>query len=168
VPNLLVAENWASYRTIDALAGLFVVFALIAAQGWSRALRLRRAVPVLCALAVASSAYCASSNVTTEFAVPQSTELMMVQSALLHINFPPGARPCFNMPDWTEAIAPVGRYDEFGALSTGQAWVPSAMAYLILHGRWSPYAALFTVTQKVPTTVTPGCTAVDLRGVFAQ
>ncbi len=168
VPNLLVAENWASYRTIDALAGLFVVFAVIAALGWGRALRLRQAVPILCAGLVASAAWCASSNVTNEFAVPQSTELTMVQSALLHTNFPPGARPCFNMPNWTEAIAPVGRYDEFGALSTSQGWVPSAMAYLILHGRWSPNAALFTVANNVPTSVTPGCTVVDLRAVFSQ
>jgi hypothetical protein len=42
------------------------------------------------------------------------------------------------------------------------------MAYLILHGRWSPNAALFTVANNVPTSVTPGCTVVDLRAVFSQ
>ncbi len=167
IPNLLVAENWASYRTQDALAGLFVLFGIVAVLGWVRVLRLGRLVPGLCVAAVGIAAWCAASNVMNEFAVPQAREYRIVQTALLHMTFPAGARPCFNLPVWTETLAPVARYDEFGVLSTSVPWVPASMAWLILRQRHSPDAALFTIQANVPTSVAAGCTVVDLRAILA-
>lgn len=168
VPNLMVAENWASYRTQDALAGLFVLFAVIAALGWVGLLRLKRGVPLLCVVSVAGAAWLATSNINTEFVRPQTMEYRMVQAALLHMAFTPLVHPCFNLAVWSESLAPISRYDEFGALSSAEPWVPAPMAYLILQTHSPSSAALFTQADNVPVSVMPGCTVVNLRALFAK
>jgi hypothetical protein len=140
-PNLLVAENWASYRTISALSGLCVVYTFLALQGFARVRPLRVGERFLTPLLGGAAVVClllASRQVQIYFAGPQSRELerlgrQLRQSDLARAKGVYLIRP--RRPAYAER-----RYDEFGTPSSMQDWVPKPMVYLVLREidpRWA-------------------------------
>jgi hypothetical protein len=133
LPNLLVSESWASYRTIAGLTGLCVVYAFLALQGyctiipWYRAYRLPS---LILACAAIACTLLASWQVQVYFACPQVKELewvrrQMRQNVLAQASSVYLIRP--HSPEWQGK-----RYDEFGQPSTCQEWVPKPLIYLVL------------------------------------
>ena len=170
VPNLVVAENWASYRTQVALTGLILIFAIIAFAGWVRFLKARRFVPILCMIAVAGSAMAASRNVTAEFAVPEAIEYHLIENALLRTKFSQNDQICFDLARWQESFAPISRYDEFGTVSSSETWVPASMSWLILTEHHSAHAGIFMDTDRKPPkmVVFPGCKEINLNAILSR
>ncbi len=168
VPNLVIAENWASYRTQVGLTGLIFIFSIIAFVGWMQFFKACRLIPVLCLIAITGGALAANRNVTAGFAVPQAIEYGLIESALLRTQFNPDDRICFNLPQKAKAFAKIVRYDEFGTLSSMANWVPFQMAWLILKKHHSNYANLFAVDYSNPKigTIIPDYKKIDLDEIL--
>ncbi len=166
-PNLLVAENWASYRTQVGLAGLILICVIIAIVGWMRFLQAHRLVPALCLIAIVGAALAAERNVITEFAVPQAIEYHLVKNAVLREEFKQTDKIYFKCARWS-IFSPIARYDEFGLASSAAAWGPPAMLWLILKEHHSSSADLFALdSPSLLKTPSPGCKIIDMDAIVA-
>lgn len=150
-PNLMVAESWASYRTLYALSALMMLYFFSAIQGIAQKLAVSKNI-VTGALFTAAlvSLVCANQNVSTYLAEPQSKELALLryrlnckQPSFNHLNAqltPPKDKSPFDIwkydkkmlaPSWYEFLAPAAYYDEFGRASSARPYVAKAMVGLL-------------------------------------
>ena len=117
LPNLVVAENWASYRTLCGLSAVVVVYFYLAMQGYLKLLRRFRPMPPTAAfLAVPALVACmlANYNVQTYFAWPLSRERAWIREQLEKTDLK-NAKGIYVFPaEWHHSLAPGVRYDEFG------------------------------------------------------
>jgi len=153
-PNLIVAESWASYRTLYALAALMMLYFFCAIQGIAAKLSVGKNVVTgtLFAAAVLSLAF-ANQNVATYIAGPQTRELALLRyrlndkrssNLLTHLSDqlqPPKNKGPFDIwsydsktvtQNWNETLAPAAYYDEFGRPSSSRPFVAKAMVELLL------------------------------------
>jgi hypothetical protein len=142
LPNLLTAENWASYRSQIALVSLLALYLILALQGWWKLAiqtvgHIRESfVPAwLVMVAALASAAMASYFVTAYFAWPQTLELKLVQGLLDNGTVATAHRIVIIPPDWSDTPAPGIRYDEFGQPSTNKPWAAHSIVELILRER---------------------------------
>jgi hypothetical protein len=161
LPNLLVAENWSSYRTQIAISSLVLFYAVIALVGWLRFCKLQRVLPVCLAIAVITCAGLANRNMMVEFVLPQVLEYRIASDALQNIEFGEAKDVYFILARDSDALAPVVRYDEFGHPSLASPWVPQAMAWLILKEKHSPFADRVFSRSTVVDSAPPGSTVID-------
>jgi len=139
LPNLLVAENWSSYRTQVALTSLILLYASMGMLGWLDLLRLRKITTGCVLTGIALVSFMAATTVTREFALPQKEEWMLVANAIEQAassqQSPATAsrHVYFRLASYRDSLAPVVRYGEFGLPSTSQPWVPTSMAWLMAH-----------------------------------
>jgi hypothetical protein len=163
LPNLLVAEDWASYRTQPALAALLLLYAAIALFGWLRALRIVRAAPAFALAGLLFCAVVAHRNVVLGFVAPQVKELRMVSAYLQQRQYLQGTSRLYFVPaPWQDSMAPFIRYDEFGTLSSSERWVLQGMVWLILTARHAPTAVLASTAQVGPIADAPiGATVIS-------
>jgi len=151
-PNLLVAESWASYRTLYALSTLSMLYFFCAAQGFSQRFKMKTSVVTGALFAAALiSLFAANRNIAIYLAEPQSKELALLRyrlncspSALEHLEDqlnPPKDHSPFDIwkydtkmlaPSWYEYLAPAAYYDEFGRASSARPYVARAMVGLLL------------------------------------
>lgn len=169
LPNLLVAENWASYRTQVALTSLLLVYAALAFVGWLRVFHKAAWLPAVMAAMTALCVLLANRNVMLYFVIPQSIEYRLFERALADLHNP--STPEIKRLDFYTArrwsLTDFARYDEFGLLSNSAAWVPPAMAWLILSSQGSPLADLpMQVVPRGMSPVTPGSQLIDLDVVM--
>lgn len=164
LPNLIVSENWSSYRTQSGITSIVLFYAVLALIGWMQTFRTSHLIPACAVLAVFACAASASRNVLLEFAVPQVVEYNMVAHALSDTKLHDAKGLYFYQPKWPEdKFAKAQRYDEFGILSSYAAWVPQCMAWLILHNSQSPDAdRLFESSLVGRGPVPAGYTVIDL------
>jgi hypothetical protein len=145
IPNLVVREDVAFYRTQSAMTSLIALYACLGVVGFWVTVRdwLRARVTgtslaawgygaaVVSCAAVAVSVVVAASNVLTYFIEPQSTELRLLRSQIAAT--PTGAaRIAFVQTGEQQGMTKVVRYDEFGLPSSAQPWVPVPAVMLIL------------------------------------
>lgn len=180
LPNLIVAESWASYRTRGALAAAVALLLLVALSGLVQRLRLgelpRRygSVALLLGLVVLGVSL-NQFHITHYFVVPFEVEWRVVRQELAQASASAKRPPqelVFLMPPQERPLPRLSFYDEFGHLSTARQWVPEAMCHLVLR-ELSPKeeAALRTVRF---TLVPPGkpapapredCWVIDARKI---
>lgn len=134
VPNLIVAEDWGSYRTTPALAGVILVALLILVVGpVGNLLRRRVAAPALLPLLIAPLALSAAADVTQTYAAPSSAEYLLLREAMIRAldQIPDGSRPatvCIVPASWQSTLSPISRYDEFGVVSSS---VPDVLQAIV-------------------------------------
>jgi hypothetical protein len=128
LPNLLVAESWATYRTTIALSSLFVLYAIFALEGFHKKIFGEKYYPVLAktivALSVISSCV-AFHNVFAYFAFPQALELSLLR-VMNSINCPVSA-----LLEYKKELAPGVRYDEFGCSSVKKDYLRNPVLYVV-------------------------------------
>jgi hypothetical protein len=181
LPNLVVAENSATYRIQVSLSALIALYVSLGALGIWLTIRdwlqprvtrqtlvaAERASVAVAVAFVATSAYMAAKNVTTLFVEPQSTELRMIRSQLA--SFPPGVKHIgFVQIDPYQGMSTFVPGDEFGLPSSAQPWTPEASVLLILReeGRLAPDA--HPAVDPLPsytTTLPKDEPVVDVRGL---
>lgn len=171
LPNLIVDENWASYRTQSALSSLLILYAAVALFAWLRQFRMLRLAPAIALVAILSSAGVARNNVITEFVNPQTKELKLVSRYLkMHLDNLNGAKQIYIVPShWQESLAPVVRYDEFGMPSSADQWVPKGMVWLLLKSEHEPTAAKLSTAKVGRLSAAPkGSTVIDLAQAISS
>lgn len=131
LPNLVIEENWASYRTECALAALIVLYAFLALLGYRQILLRSVREPVISALigacAVASVAV-AFYNVSVYFAVPNQLEFEVLQGQL---NRDTGDKRSFSDVAFKEDLLAPAKYFEFGQPSSSMGFLAESMDYLL-------------------------------------
>jgi hypothetical protein len=135
LPNLVVAENWSSYRTQSALTSLIVLYAFFALWGYYKILArmvsfalFTRWIGVIAFL----SGLLAAWNVSAYFAIPQYRELTVLRNQLAQFEMMQAHSLVIRCARAEDLLAPSRRYDEFGAPSSSQPWASGPMAYLLL------------------------------------
>jgi len=167
IPSLVVAENWATYRSLSSLTSLLVVLMCLALRGYVRCLRCRLfpgylnliggCVAVVCAV---SAAY----HVHTYFVVPQSRELAVMRDELM--------RKPLSQVDGIYVIgskkgntlAPLQRY-EFGLPSSSDTVTARDMALLLIRQGGMGDAGLPVTAVSADAPLDPPLTdlVVDMR-----
>ena len=119
VPNLAIAENWASYRTTAALSAILVLYAVFAMYGFYKAFLREKhyfVLPRVLAVLAVISCTVVFRNVFIYFAFPQAIEMRLLRSTMHSELFHKKI-----LPLWAQlAFAPRLRYDEFGCSSMSQ------------------------------------------------
>ncbi len=174
LPNLVVADDWASYRTLLALGPLIALYFVLAVIGFislmdyvSLAQWKATAIAFTLGFFAVYSSMSAASNVTLEFALPQYAELQLVRSQLKPVMQRHPQSIYFISPTKADSIAPVVRYDEFGLPSSYQVWAPQGMVYLTLQ-QSDPADKTVTVmiiTASDSKNLPAGSFVVDMRSL---
>ena len=193
LPNLVVAESWAAYRTQVAVSSLIALYACFGAiaiwltlRDWLKARISRQALLAserlalsLSVLFVAVSVVVAAKNVLTLFVEPHITEQRLLRSQVAAL--PNGVqRVAFVLTDpftedgrWPttsrEGMSNLVVYDEFGLPSSDLPWTLEPALYLVLHeeGRLTltgPHPAV-DVYQSGSAVFPKGEPVIDLRGL---
>jgi hypothetical protein len=114
-PNLIVAENWATYRTEVALTSLFTLYAGIAFITYFRRLGAALLLPFGLFVLVSVAAINAYQNVKYEFVLPQVAELRELGAYLSKHPDLSAAKSFYIVPAPQKSkFAAFVRYDEFG------------------------------------------------------
>jgi len=174
LPNLVVEENWASYRTLVALDTLVLVYLALALWGYWQAFRwpaAARSLTALVSVAAIMSTGLAAHNVRTYFTIPQERELTFLRAHLIPVNLARSARLYLIGCTWQNSLAPKVRYDEFGLPSSAAPWAPRPMAYLVLQELAPEYRSL--PIDVVPASAAseappPRALVIDMRGSGAN
>jgi hypothetical protein len=178
LPNLVVAENFASFRTrpgIEALLALYFCLGALgiwlAVRGWLEPrvshgvlLASERLAVAAALLFVATSVVAATKNVATLFVLPHITEQRILRSQVAAL--PTGAqRIAFVVTPYRGGTTNLVLYDEFGDPSSNAQWTlePSVDLYLREEGRlFEP--PLVDVVQPY-STAPKNEPVIDLRGL---
>jgi hypothetical protein len=167
LPNLVIAENFASYRTQTALTSLLSFYFFFACLGFSQLWR-KHGKTVLTAglaLVILFTGVMAAYQVNLEFVIPQSVELAYIKSRLQPEALAQARSIYFIAPHWSDSIAPVIRYDEFGLISSFAEWVPLSLTRLILRetSPTSSNLSIMVVKGEWSGVPPPRSVVVDMR-----
>jgi hypothetical protein len=130
LPNLVIAENWPSFRSQIALSPLILAYAAIALRtvaGASHVRAYRLGLAMLVGIGVGSAAW----NVHVLFAAPQSREWDLVRREVAALG-PEPRRLHTIRAHYLDGFAPGLTYDEFGRPSLSSPWAAVDMPYLAL------------------------------------
>lgn len=165
LPNLIVKEDWASYRTQVALTSLLTLYGLIAVVAYCKLFRLRRILPVIMLLTILLCAWVAHENSMTELVNPQVKEFKIIADYVSEKSNIRHANEIYIVPSiWKESLAPVVRYDEFGILSSSNTWRSVGMIWVILRREHARNVEAIAKARAGTLAQAPeGATVVNLR-----
>jgi hypothetical protein len=178
LPNLLVAEDWASYRTTIALGALIVLYLVLAIQGFVDPWKRQRANPrawiwkvavalSLCTIALIFALQ-AQKTTSTEFVMVSTREARYLNQRLAVVQATHPTTIYMVLSSWQDSPVPIVRYDEFGTLTSEQPWTAQPMVSMILEQ--DGYSGAFTTTvilvePGAVTSLPPGSIVIDMRGI---
>jgi hypothetical protein len=172
LPNLLVNEDWSSFRTLtgmEMIAALGAGGGLIALSQVKGVHWIRLATLATLMLAVAFLGLAAYMT-NVEFAIPQMAELDFATRQLVAQDQPGAVEVIVFQPKNSDTIAPIAISDEFGVSSTSANWAPAPLVHLVLSERHSANRDLPVVL--VPpgqyTQVPSAAIVVDMRDFPAR
>jgi hypothetical protein len=178
LPNLLVAENWASYRTTIALGALIVLYLVLAIQGFVDPWKRQRANPrakiwriavaiSLCTIALIFGLQ-AQKTTSTEFVMVSTEEARYLNQRLAIVRATHATTIYMVLSSWSDSPVPIVRYDEFGTLTSEQSWTPQPMVSTILEedGYSSAFSTTVIVVSPAAVAGLPkGSIVIDMRGI---
>jgi hypothetical protein len=150
LPNLAIAENFATYRTQVAMAALIFFYCGLAITGFAQTCFRNISATVYSASLVAFcllNLLAAHYHVQNFFVTPQILELNLLK-AQLHGDFGPELQKKPQFLTREDSFAPFTRYDEFGLPSMAQTWVPEPACFLITREEGHGTAGLATTTTN--------------------
>lgn len=161
MPNLIVQEDWASYRTQVALTSLITLYGIIALYEYIRLFRLIRLLPIIMIGILVICAYISHKNIMLEFVYPQTNEIKLVSRYLSNKKDLANAKHIYIVPSsWKDSLAPISRYDEFGIPSSSNTWSPPGMVWLILRKEHAPSVKALANATVGPLALAPKGTTI--------
>lgn len=166
-PNLVVEENWATYRSLSSLTSVVVVLMCLALRGYIRHLNFR--LPFICAnlvvgCAAAFSAMSAAYHVRTYFVAPQAQELAVLRNALMKKPLSQVQGIYVIGSKKGDTLAPLQRY-EFGLPSSSDTVTARDMAVLLMReeGVKEVHLPVTSVAADATLNPPPADLVVDMR-----
>lgn len=170
LPNLLIADNWSSFRTQVALSMLVVIVMAGAVMGLARSLSsgARKRAATLAPAAAMVAALIAVQHLVVLFVMPNTVERELVGRQLAAV--PDGATIYTLQSQWYNTSAPTVYYDEFGAPSTSHPWMPVPYLSILLRDQLggSVIRPIETITRDQLEQLEPGSHVVDLETLLAD
>jgi hypothetical protein len=166
LPNLLTAENWPSYRTQLALTSLVLLYTFFALCGYARLMCRQIAaqvITVVLGVAALGTMLLAAHNVQTYFAFPLSLELRLIRSQLTSGNLRQARSIYVIGLKWTDSIAPLARYDEFGLPFSAEPWGSEQAVHVLLRELGYPGMSVKVAPVGGPIKPPDGALVVDMR-----
>jgi hypothetical protein len=166
LPNLLTAENWPSYRTQLALTSLVLLYTFFALCGYARLMCRQIAaqvITVVLGVAALGTMLLAAHNVQTYFAFPLSLELRLMKSQLTSGNLRQARSIYVIGLKWTDSIAPLARYDEFGLPFSAEPWGSEQAVHVLLRELGYPGMSVKVAPVGGPIKPPDGALVVDMR-----
>ena len=166
-PNLVVAENWATYRSLSSLTSVVIVLMCLALRGYVRHLDFRLS-PICVRLVVgclaAFSAVSAAYHVRTYFVMPQSRELAIMRDELMKKPLSQVHNISVIASRKGDTLAPLQRY-EFGLPSSSDTVTARGMAILLISegGAKDVHLPVTAVAADAPLDPSPTDLVVDMR-----
>ena len=166
-PNLVIAENWATYRTLSSLSSVVVVLMCLASRGYARRLDFRLS-PVCVnwgvGCVVAFSAVAAAYHVRTYFVAPQSQELAIMHDELMKNPLSQVRGISVIGSRKGDTLAPLQRY-EFGLPSSSDTVTARDMAILLIGegGAKDVHLPVTAIAADAPLNPSPTDLVVDMR-----
>jgi len=173
LPNLVVVESWASYRTLVALTALLVFYVFLALHGYLQVLRTfsaqfrqRILVCVVTSWAIFSG-FIATRNLVRYFVEPQAIEYHLLKGQLRKIDLATVQTIYFIRPNWYDGVTSVVRYDEFGLPSSCQPWVPEVMVKCAIReiGGDANRITVVHFSQDEAGKIPPGAIVIDMKSL---
>jgi hypothetical protein len=173
LPNLVVVESWASYRTLVALTALLAFYVFLALHGYLQVLRAvstqfhqRMVLGVVVVWAVFSG-FVASRNLVRYFVEPQAIEYHLLKGQLRKIDLATVQTIYFIRPNWYDGVTSVVRYDEFGLPSSCQPWVPGPMVKCAIReiGDDADRITVVHLAQDEAGKIPPGAAVIDMKSL---
>jgi len=130
LPNLVVAENWSSFRSQIAVSSIVFVYIVIALRTLSSSRRPWISTTVLAGLTLVGLVT-ANRNVNRLFVQPQRRELEIVRQTMKGLPADYDGIGVI-MSTERETLAPFSLYDEFGRPSTSFTWGVTNLPWLVL------------------------------------
>lgn len=134
-PNLVVKENWASYRTQLALSSMFILFLFIASKSIFSKFILRKSwcyFKLILLFLSSIPLFLYSYHQTNTIAYPQSLEIGFIKYKLQEFNKENHVEINIIQPTFYDLLVnQLYGYDEFGIPSSIQPWAPEPMVRLI-------------------------------------
>lgn len=171
LPNLIVATNWAAYRTQVGVTCLLFLYAVIAFIGIMRFCRLTFLTNYFFAVVLIFCGYIAGQNVFVEFVKPQTRELKIVASYIESQDNFIHTKQLYMVPSsWQDSLAPAARYDEFGIPSSAFVWAVQGMVWELLKQAHSPTPqTLIETALNGPLSQAPkGAKIIDFSNILRQ
>ncbi|MFP5212777.1 MAG: hypothetical protein ACLGPL_05305 [Acidobacteriota bacterium] len=138
VPNLVVRENWASYRSIVSMTSMVVLFLSFSIKWIFEFLSLnnryilRYGPRLFLAVILGIGLYKASYNVNRVIIYTQMTEYAFLKQNLNRVDLSSVSSIEVKRSRWDDSVAPYVRYDEFGLPSSSAAWSLEPMVFQAL------------------------------------
>jgi hypothetical protein len=171
LPNLVVTESWASYRTLVALTALLAFYVFLALHGYLQVLRTfsaqsyqRTLFGVVVSWAVFSG-FVATRNLVRYFVEPQAIEYHLLKGQLRKFDLATVQTIYFIRPDWADGVTSVVRYDDFGLPSSCQPWVPEGMVKCAIReiGGNADRITVVQFAHDEAVKTPPGAAVIDMR-----
>jgi Glucosyl transferase GtrII len=164
LPNLMVAENWSSFRSQMALASLIFVYIVIATGVLTKRAGPWLQTGVLAVLTLVGMTT-AWLNVDRLFVRPQQEELAIVRQTLNGVSASYG-RIGVVMSSERETLAPFSLYDEFGRPSTSFTWGVANLPWLVLREQRPDVDTASIRVYDVTTANVPVDTVIDWGAIL--
>jgi hypothetical protein len=173
LPNLVVIESWASYRTLVALTALLAFYVFLALQGYLQVLRIfsiqSRQRILLCMVAcwAVFSGFAATRNLVRYFVEPQMIEYHLLKGQLRKIDLATVQTIYFIRPEWYEGATSLVRYDDFGLPSSCQPWVPEGMVKCAIReiGGDANRITVVNLAQDEAGKIPPSAAIIDMKSL---
>ncbi|MGO8949644.1 MAG: hypothetical protein ACLQUY_18730 [Ktedonobacterales bacterium] len=172
LPNLLVAENFGSFRSQVAMSSLLALYAVLGGIGYARhwpALSLRVALPILLLLTLASMGF-AVRDITAEFAIPQAREYQAVVAQLRTAPLS-GVDTIYVLPSLkTDRLSTEVHHDEFGLPTTSVISYLTSVVTLALHDVAPKDVGKIVIigTPTVPAGAGTGVLVINMHAVLQK
>ena len=166
-PNFVVAENWATYRSLSGLASLVVVLLCLGLRGYvhHRGYRLPSLCTNLIVGCVATlNAVSAAYHVRTYFVMPQAREVAFMRAELMKKPLSQAQGIYVIGSTKGDTLAPLRRY-EFGTPSSSDTVVARSMAILLIREKESEEVEMPITAVAADALINPPPTSlvVDMR-----
>lgn len=167
MPNLLVNESWAAYRTITTIAmiatAIFLtgIFTLLQKITFSKNYYY---------IAIAGVMILANNNIQVGFSTPQQIEYNLLSKEVIRVvprEFTGEIYYRLISADLSK-IASSTKYDEFGTLSLGIPWVFNGMAYSVKTGNNMKFHILENSMIYDETHCPGNCIIIDSRIILPK
>jgi hypothetical protein len=167
--SILVAERWASYRTLDACAAVVLVLVMTTLGWWWRARSRRRLCLGVLAVATFLAVLVARWQALNLIALPQRLELRLLEEGAQAIDPAKHPRVFVVTPTQEDTPAALRWGDEFGSLSMDSDWTPKEALKHIMRARFPEMPDVndrytYASGGTAPTGVRPDV-IIDLRRV---
>ena len=144
LPNLVVAENWDSNRTLIGLYVIWCGILFLIIENFAKKFKFNTVILVIFILALS---YYVQKNIMDEFIVPGTMEVSYAIHKIRKINPANNSTVCIIPSHWYNSLARYASLDDFGTLAFYPSWSATAIFRDVFHQMHKNKKVFFTLAK---------------------